>query len=110
MQEEFAKREDATYSKGVLFGNAFRLQPLSERGEFFTPKCNAGAARLGFALVRTPDLFPVTKCLKENSNAEFAAACRAAILGTSGKVVFFPSLPGIADSARTAVQSREPKC
>lgn len=93
VQEEFAKREDATYSKGVLFGNAFRLKPLSERGEFFTPKCIAGAARLGFALVRTPDLFPAAKYLKENPDENFAEACRSVILGTSGKVVEFPPTP-----------------
>lgn len=95
VEEEFAKREGATYSKGVLFGNAFRLKPLTERGEFFTPKCIAGAARTGFALVKTPDLFPIAKYLKENSHKEFAAACRAAILGTSGEVVVFPSPPAV---------------
>jgi len=93
VQEEFAKREDARYSKGVLFGNAFRLTPLNERGEFFTDKCIAGAARLGFALVRTPDLFPIAKYLKETPDADFARACRKELLNTSGKVVIFPLVP-----------------
>jgi len=92
VQEEFAKRADAKYSKGVLFGNAFRLIPLKERGDFFTEKCLAGAARLGFALVRTPDLFQIAKYLKENSDPEFARKCRAEILNTSGRVVVFPSI------------------
>jgi len=93
VQEEFTKRSDTNYSKGVLFGNAFRLTPLSERSEFFTDKCLAGAARLGFALVRTPDLFPVAKYLKEYKNAEFARKCRAEILNTNGTVVVFPTIP-----------------
>jgi hypothetical protein len=92
VQEEFAKRPDAKYAKGVLFGNAFRLAPLSERGDFFTDKCIAGAGRLSFALVRTPDLFPIAKYLKENPDADFAKACRKEILSTAGKVVIFPSI------------------
>ena len=100
VQEEFAKREDARYSKGVLFGNAFRLTPVSERGEFFTQKCVAGAARLGFALVRTPDLFPVARYLKENTDKQYAEACRSAILQTAGKIVSFPPVPMSADASR----------
>jgi len=66
---------------------------LNERGDFFTEKCLAGAARLGFALVRTPDLFPVAKYLKENPDTDFVKACRKEILSTAGKVVVFPSFP-----------------
>jgi hypothetical protein len=91
--EEFAKQSDTKYAKGVLFGNAFRLTPLNERGEYFTDKCVAGAARLGFALVRTPDLFQVAKYLKENRDPEFARKCRAEILNTHGKVALFPPIP-----------------
>lgn len=93
VQEEFAKRSDTKYSKGVLFGNAFRFTPLNERGEYFTEKCLSGAARLGFALVRTPDLFHVARYLKEHPDGEFARKCRSEILNTSGKVVVFPSIP-----------------
>ena len=100
VEEEFAKRQDVKYSKGVLFGNAFRLTPLNERGDFFTEKCLAGAARSGFALVRTPDLFPIAKYLKETSDKEFAKGCRMEILNTTGKVVAFPSIP----KAEAAVQ------
>jgi hypothetical protein len=57
IQEDYGKRPDSTdYAKGVLFGNAFRLSPPAERGSFFTPKCLAGAKRLGAALVRTPSM------------------------------------------------------
>jgi hypothetical protein len=107
VQEEFAKRSDAKYSKGVLFGNAFRLTPLNERGEFFTEKCLAGAARLGFSLVRTPDLFRVAKYLKDNPDAEFARKCRAAILTTSGTVVAFPPDPSAKDVTRAADSTQE---
>jgi hypothetical protein len=94
IQEDYAKRPDSTdYAKGVLFGNAFRLSPIAERGDFFTQKCLAGAKRLGVALVRTPDLFAVAKFLKENPNPEFASSCREAILNTKGDVVTFPSVP-----------------
>lgn len=93
VREDFEKRTDSTYAKGVLFGNASRLMPLEQRGDFFTPKCIAGAKRSGIALVRTPDLFPIAKYLKEHSDAAFAKNCRAAILGTSGAVVAFPPTP-----------------
>ena len=46
VQEEFAKRPGAKYSKGVLFGNAFRLIRLEERGEFFTEKSLQGRSDL----------------------------------------------------------------
>jgi hypothetical protein len=94
IQEDFAKRPDSTdYAKGVLFGNAFRLSPISERGDFFTQKCLAGAKRLGVALVRTPDLFALAKFLKENHNPEFATSCREAFLNAKGDVVIFPPVP-----------------
>jgi hypothetical protein len=100
VQEEFAKRPDAQYSKGVLFGNAFRLTPLNERGDFFTQKCLAGAVRSGFALVRTPDLFPIARYLKENLDPDFAIACRKEVLNTSGKVAIFPPIPKVKAAAR----------
>ena len=94
IQEDYAKRPDSTdYAKGVLFGNAFRLSPPVERGDFFTQKCLTGAKRVGIALVRTPDLFAIAKFLKENQNSEFATSCREAILNTKGDVVIFPPVP-----------------
>jgi len=94
IQEDFRKREDSTeYAKGVLFGNAFRLLPLGERGDHFTAKCVAGAKRLAVALVRTPDLFPVSKYLRESPDPDFAASCRKVILETAGAVVQFPPIP-----------------
>jgi hypothetical protein len=94
IQEDFGKREDSTeYAKGVLFGNAFRLLPPAERGDYFTPKCLAGAKRLAVALVRTPDLFTVTKYLRENPDPDFATSCRKAIIETASAVVEFPPVP-----------------
>jgi hypothetical protein len=93
IREEFALREGTDYAKGVLFGNANRLSPISERNDFFTQKCKAAAARSGVALVRTPDLFEVAKYLKEHQDSEFARQCRAVILSTAGDIVRFPALP-----------------
>src|SRR5439155_757421 len=80
IREDFARRDDGSYAKGVLFGNAFRLKEPSLRPDFFTQKCYAAAARGKVALVRTPDLFPVTRYLEEHDDPEFAAGCRRAIL------------------------------
>ena len=93
VREDFEKREDATYAKGVLFGNAFRLAEVDGRAEFFTAKCIAGAKRSGVALVRTPDLFPVAKYLQQHHDPLFAKCCREAILAAGGVVVVFPELP-----------------
>ena len=48
---------------------------------------------MGIALVRTPDLFPAARFLKEKSDPDFAASCRKAILETSGEIVEFPAVP-----------------
>lgn len=93
LQEDFAREEVAEYAKGVLFGNAYRLTPLSDRGDFFTKKCTSGAKRSGVALVCTPDLFRVAKYLKECEASAFAKKCREAIMGTEGEIVQFPQLP-----------------
>lgn len=93
LQEDFARDEITEHAKGVLFGNAFRLSPLHERGAAFTEKCITGAKRLGVALVRTQDLFEPARYLKENADDEYARACREAIFSSSGTVVEFPRPP-----------------
>lgn len=93
IQEDFARDEITEHAKGVLFGNAFRLSPLDERGEFFSDKCLASANRSGIALVKTPDLFFIAKYLKEHDDKDFAAACRQAIKDAQGVVVQFPPIP-----------------
>lgn len=43
--EDFESDDVETMAKGVLFGNAFRLTRVEERGEFFTQKCKTAAKR-----------------------------------------------------------------
>jgi hypothetical protein len=94
INEDFARDEVSVPAKGVLFGNAFRLQPPDKRGEFFTEKCCQAAKRTGSALIRTPDLFAVAKHLRIHpGDLDFARRCREAILNTVGNVVVFPASP-----------------
>jgi hypothetical protein len=93
IQEDFQKDNVKEYAHGVLFGNAYRLQPLQERRDFFTEKCLSGAIRAGISLVRTADLFEVARYLKESQDKEYAQKCREAIFESKGKVVIFPKLP-----------------
>ena len=103
LQEDFARDEVTEYAKGVLFGNAFRLVPLPERGDFFTEKCLSAAERVGAALVRTPDLFGPARYLKECPfDSAFATACRKAIIETKGRIVVFPPPPVGADAVIVA--------
>lgn len=94
LQEDFAREEISGYAKGALFGNAFRLLPLSERGDFFTEKCLSAAKRVSAALIKTPDLFAPAKYLQENpSDAGYAKQCRNAIHEAKGEIVVFPKPP-----------------
>lgn len=91
VQEDFARDGVTEYARGVLFGNAYRLQAPAERPtEFFTDKCRTAAARSGTALVRTTDLFVAAKHAKETADLSYAEACRRALLEQGGKVVEFP--------------------
>lgn len=90
--EDLERETVETPAKGVLFGNAFRLKPLSEREEPFTNKCITAAQTSSTALVFTPDLFMVARYLSNNKNAAFAKKCRLAIANTTGRVTF-PDLP-----------------
>jgi hypothetical protein len=80
-------------AKGVLFGNAYRLLPLVDRGTFFTEKCMSAAKRSGTTLVTTPDLFTTAQYLSGEPNEDFAKECRRAILESGGKIVNFPKPP-----------------
>lgn len=94
LQEDFARDGVEEFAKGVLFGNAFRLSPVTERGEYFTAKCVSAAQRSGIALVCTPDLFAPAAYLKEHPRSKrYAAQCRKAIFGAHGSVVKFPAPP-----------------
>jgi hypothetical protein len=92
---EDLQRDSVTVpAKPVLFGNAFRLQALSERPDPFTPKCHSAAATYSTALVLTPDLFSAAQYLVSTPNAEYARACRIAILSSTGRVTF-PTRPTV---------------
>lgn len=93
LHEDFARKDVKEYAKGVLFGNAKRLKPPTERGEAFTSKCITAAKRVGFALVRTPDLFEPIRYLRCTPNPEYAKICRNAIFETEGDIVVFPTMP-----------------
>jgi hypothetical protein len=97
IREDFARQESGMYAKGVLFGNAYRLRPPVERPASFTTKCHAAASRGKVSLVRTADLFPITRYLEDRADEEFASKCRAAIVSTEGAVVTFPPLPSLGD-------------
>jgi hypothetical protein len=90
IHEDFDREGVTEPAKAVLFGNAMRLAPPKERGEFFTDKCLTAAKRIGCALVRTTDLFEVARCLAETPNPDFAQKCRQALFNASGEVVAFP--------------------
>ena len=90
---EDLQRESVTApAKPVLFGNGFRLQPLNDRPDPFTEKCHSAAATSSTALVFTPDLFWPVQYLLSNSNADYAKACRQALLSSTGRVAF-PASP-----------------
>ena len=106
LQEDFARDEVTEYAKGVLFGNAFRLQVPQERADCFTEKCISAAKRIKAALVRTNDLFSPARYLKENpSDSDYAKQCREAIFRTEGDIVVFPALPA---TEATVLQERAP--
>jgi hypothetical protein len=108
LQEDFAHDNVKEFAKGVLFGNAFRLSPFENRGDFFTEKCVAGAKRARVALIRTPDLFVPAKYMKEHpENIEYAALCREAIYATEGAVVEFPVPPVAETTARSADETSD---
>lgn len=90
IQEDFHRDGVDSYARGVLFGNAERLLPIENRGNFFTDKTITGARRSKIALVRTPDLFRVIKYLKDQPNEEFADKCRKSISDAEGSIVSFP--------------------
>ena len=89
---DLSRDEVSEPAKAILFGNAFRLTPPSDRPvEHFTAKCVSAAERTNTALVRTCDLFEVARALVDNPDPNFAASCRKAILNTSGEEVKFPT-------------------
>jgi hypothetical protein len=93
LQEDFAREGITEYAKGVLFGNAERLKPPTERGEAFTAKCVTAAKRVHVALVRTADLFDCVRYLRTHPDREYAKACRQKIFAADGIVAVFSPPP-----------------
>lgn len=106
--EDFARDDVPAIAAGVLFGNAARLLPPDERGEFFTDKVYAAARQSGTALVRSVDLFRVAQYLSGTSDLTFAASCRRIILESKGTVVTFPPCPVGAEEADAAADRGVP--
>lgn len=102
IQEDFARDDVNAPARGVLFGNAFRLEPPETRGSFFTDKCLSGAKRSGTALVRTPDLFLAVQFIKNSGDMEFARKCREAISNAAGAIVVFPAAPSLEQATAIA--------
>jgi hypothetical protein len=95
IQEDLARDEVTEPARGVLFGNAYRLQHPGERPAIhFSDKCIKAAKRTGTALVRTVDLFQVGRILKETGDGDYAIRCRLALLTQGGQVVLFPAHSG----------------
>lgn len=92
--EDFERDEIDEPAKGVLFGNGYRFLEPDKRPDQFTRKSLTNAARLGSALVKTSDLYPLAVYLMDNPDNElFKKSCRDAICATSGGLVVFPSIP-----------------
>lgn len=97
INEDLQRDEISVSAKGVLFGNGYRLQPVSERGAQFTEKCISAARTSSTALVATADLFKVARYLSDHNDLSFATACREALLNAVGPESF-PQLPSIDQS------------
>lgn len=70
IQEDFARDDVTKFSKGILFGNAYRLESPSIRGSVFTEKVVSAALRSGIVLVDTRSLFPVLKAVMREANID----------------------------------------
>jgi hypothetical protein len=92
IHEDFSRDEVDNMAKGALIGNAYRLLPPEQRGDFFTQKCLIAANRSDTALVKTDDLFYISRYLSAKKDKAFAKKCRKAILQTIGLVIF-PDIP-----------------
>lgn len=98
IHEDFSRDEVNDMAKGVLIGNAYRLLPPEERGDFFTEKCLIAANRSKTALIKTTDLFYISRYLSARVARVFAEKCRKAILETVG-IVVFPNIPELEPQA-----------
>lgn len=92
IHEDLQREEITKPAKGVLFGNGFRLSPLSDRKIQFTEKFISAAQSSLTALLPTSELFRVVRALLKYPDNDYAASCRKAILENSG-IISLPSPP-----------------
>ena len=92
INEDFEKEEISEEATGILFGNAYRLLPLSERKDFFTKKCIDAARRRNYGLIKTPDLFLVAKYLLKSNDLEYKKKCQESITKGLGDIITFPKM------------------
>lgn len=93
INEDFQRDEVSEEAFGLLFGNPERLIEPSKRKLDFTLKCKSGAKRKQIGLIKTADLFTVSKYLLENEDEAFKVACRKTIKEQLGQIIIFPSIP-----------------
>ena len=91
LNEDFEREDVEEKAFGILFGNPQRLLPINERTNFFTQKCINGAQREKIALIKTTDLFKVSKYLSEKEDEEYQKKCRDAIYNGLGTIIEFPN-------------------
>jgi hypothetical protein len=104
IHEDLQRDEVSAPAKGILFGNGYRLLPVSEREPSFTEKCISAARTSATALVATADLFRVVHYLSDQGDPQFATQCREALLNAIGPASF-PEPPPIDRSA--SMESKE---
>lgn len=93
LAEDFARDEIDEKAFGLLFGNPQRLLDLPDRTLDFTIKCKTGATRENIGLIKTVDLFAVSKYILENNDEKFKLKCRESIKNQLGSLIIFPSIP-----------------
>ncbi|MCK5706533.1 MAG: hypothetical protein KAI43_02680 [Candidatus Aureabacteria bacterium] len=107
IHEDLEREEVSQPAKAVLFGNAYRLEPLVDRADPFTTKCISAAKRSSTALAFTPDLFMVARYLSNKKDARFATRCRKVIISSVGRVVF-PDTPASTDAKQKKTKGVSP--
>jgi len=93
IHEDAQREEIEEPAIGILFGNGFRLLEPAKREEQFTTKCITVAKTSNCILIRTINLFEISKYVLESKDTVFAKNCRDAIKNSIGKIVDFPKVP-----------------
>ncbi|MDL2224067.1 hypothetical protein LJB92_02000 [Bacteroidales bacterium OttesenSCG-928-M06] len=93
LNEDFQREDVEEKAFGLLFGNPQRILNPTERTLDFTKKCKLGAEREKIGLIKTVDLFTISKYLSENKDDDYKEQCRKAIKEQLGSVIVFPELP-----------------